>query len=147
MAAEAMTAQELTDLRLGTLDTAVSDWSTMHTKLSTLATGGGGTSAKALETQANAADWKGENATVSKQFVTKIAAEFQDVAGQAKSVHGILRDASADFKKHKEALQTVIDDVAKHNILINGSGSAIVSVPSGAAAGDADLPDSAPKIG
>ncbi|WP_406146530.1 hypothetical protein [Streptomyces sp. NBC_01012] len=135
-----MTAQELTDPRLGTLDTAVSDWSTMHTKLSTLATGGGGgTSAKALETQANAADWKGENATVSKQFVTKIAAEFQDVAGQAKSVHGILRDASADFKKHKEALQTVIDDVAKRNILINGSGSAIVSVPSGAAAGDGDI--------
>ncbi|MFJ8858284.1 hypothetical protein ACIRD8_07570 [Streptomyces sp. NPDC102451] len=37
-----MTAQELTNLRLGTLDTAVSDWETMHGKLDTLATGCGG---------------------------------------------------------------------------------------------------------
>ncbi|MFF8915643.1 hypothetical protein ACF08M_20535 [Streptomyces sp. NPDC015032] len=135
-----MTAQELTDLRLGTLDTAVSDWEKMHTKLETLATGeGGGTSAKGLRTQADAADWRGANATISKEFVTKIAVEFQDVAAQAKSVLGILRDASAAFKKHKAALRTVIDDVAKTNIYINAKGGAVASVPSGAAAGDGDI--------
>ncbi|WP_124274284.1 MULTISPECIES: hypothetical protein [unclassified Streptomyces] len=141
MAAEMMTAQELTDLRLGTLDTAVSDWEKMHGKLDTLATGGGGgVSAKALETQAKAADWSGANATISKEFVTKIAVEFQDVAGQAKSVLGILRDASAAFKKHKTALRTIIDDLAKHHIYINDKGGAIASVPSGAAAGKGDIP-------
>lgn len=127
-----MTAQELTDLRLGTLDTAVSDWEKMHGKLDTLATGvGGGVSAQRLRTQADAADWKGANATVSKEFVTKIAVEFQDVAGQAKSVLGILRDASAAFKKHKTDLRTVVDDVAKRNIYINAKGGAVASVPLG----------------
>ncbi|MEV8351199.1 hypothetical protein ACFVTT_02515 [Streptomyces niveus] len=141
MAAETMTAGELTNLRLGTLDTAVSDWEKMYPKLNTLATGsGGGASAKGLQTQAAAADWKGANATVTKEFVTKTAVEFQDVAAQAKSILGILRDASAAFKKHKADLRTVIDEVAKKNIYINDNGSAIASVPSGAAAGKGDIP-------
>ncbi|MEU4030016.1 hypothetical protein [Streptomyces anulatus] len=141
MATETLTAQELTDLRLGTLDTAVTDWETLSRRLKALSTGdGGGVNAKRLQTEANAADWNGLNATVTKDFVSKTAAEFQDVAGQATSVLGILRDASAAFKKHKSDLRTVIDDVAKQNIYINASGSAIASVPSGAAAGKGDIP-------
>ncbi|MFI1225587.1 MULTISPECIES: hypothetical protein [unclassified Streptomyces] len=141
MASETMTAQELTDLRLGTLDTAVTDWETMSKRLKRLSTGdGGGVNAKRLESEANAADWTGLNATVTKDFVTKTAVEFQDVAAQATSVLGLLRDASAAFKKHKAALTTVIDDVAKQNIYINAKGSAIASVPSGAAAGKGDIP-------
>ncbi|MFG2765868.1 hypothetical protein [Streptomyces rubiginosohelvolus] len=141
MATETMTAQELTDLRLGTLDTAVTDWETMSKRLKTLSTGeGGGVNAKRLQTEANAADWDGVNATVTKSFVTKTAVEFQDVAGQATSVLGILRDASAAFKKHKADLRTVIDDVAKRNIYINAKGGAVASVPSGAAAGNGDIP-------
>lgn len=135
-----MTVEELTSLRLGTLDTAVSDWETMHGKLDTLATGdGGGASAKALRSQANAADWKGVNASVSREFITKTAVEFQDVAAQAKSVLGILRDASAAFKAHQAALRTVVEDVAKANIHITPKGGAVASLPSGAAAGDADI--------
>ncbi|MFJ6442972.1 DUF6571 family protein [Streptomyces sp. NPDC091649] len=140
MATETMTAQELTDLRLGTLDTAVADWETMAKRLKTLSTGdGGGVNAKRLETEAKAADWQGLNATVTKEFVTKTAIEFQDVAGQATSVLGILRDAGAAFKKHKADLRTVIDDVAKQNIYINAKGGAVASVPSGAAAGTGDI--------
>ncbi|MEC4019183.1 hypothetical protein [Streptomyces sp. H27-D2] len=140
MAEAMMTMQELNDLRLGTLDTAVSDWGIMSGRLDTLSTGGhGDVSAKKLETKTNAADWKGVNATVSREFVTKTAVEFQDVAAEAKSVLGILREASAAFKKHKADLRTVVDDVAKTNIYINDKGGAVASVPSGAAAGDADI--------
>lgn len=136
-----MTAGELTNLRLGTLDSAVSDWEKMYAKLNTLATGegGGGASAKGLETRANGADWKGDNASVTKAFVTKTAVEFQDVAAQAKSVLGILRDASADLKKHKTDLRIVIDEVAKKNIYINDNGGAIASVPPSAVSGRTDI--------
>ncbi|MFJ3937736.1 hypothetical protein [Streptomyces parvus] len=141
MATETMTAQELTDLRLGTLDTAVTDWEAMSKRLKTLSTGeGGGVNAKRLQTEANAADWNGVNAAVTRSFVTKTAVEFQDVAGQATSVLGILRDASAALKKHKADLRTVIDDVAKRNIYINAKGGAVASLPSGAAAGNGDIP-------
>ncbi|CAM5233873.1 hypothetical protein SCALM49S_03195 [Streptomyces californicus] len=96
--------------------------------------------AQRLRAEATAADWSGVNAGVTRDFVTKTAAEFQDVAGQATSVLGILRDAGAAFKRHKADLRTVIDDVAKRNIYINAKGGAVASVPSGAAAGSGDIP-------
>ncbi|WP_405796951.1 hypothetical protein [Streptomyces sp. NBC_01506] len=146
MAAETMTAGELTNLRLGTLDGAVSDWEKMFAKLNTLATGeGGGASAQGLQTQTQAADWKGANATISREFVIKTAAESRDVAAQARSILGILRDSSAALKRHKSDLRALIDEVAKKNIYINDNGTAIVSVPSGAAAGKGDIPSRATK--
>ncbi|MFD7280088.1 DUF6571 family protein [Streptomyces sp. NPDC059862] len=140
MAADTLTAQELTDLRLGTLNTAVSDWKTMVGRLERLATGSDGElSAADLEKKANAADWKGVNATVSREFVTKTAAQFADAAAAAKSVLAVLRDAHSAFKQHKEDLRTAIDELAKNNIYVNGNGKVAASVPSGAAAGGADI--------
>ncbi|MFJ6697841.1 hypothetical protein ACIQM4_17475 [Streptomyces sp. NPDC091272] len=143
MTGRTMTVQVLTDLRLGTLQAAVSDWTTMHRKLETLATGGtgggagdpAGTSAEALRTKANAADWKGLNATVSRDFVTKTAAEFRDVAGEAKSVLGIMKDAHTSFTRHKADLATAIAELGKQGIYINGKGDALAPTPSPGAAG------------
>jgi hypothetical protein len=140
MATETLTAQELTDLRLGTLNTAVSDWKTMVGRLERLATGGDGeVSATDLEKRANAANWKGVNATVSREFVTKTAAQFADAAAEAKSVLAVLRDAHSAFTKHKEDLRAATDELAKSNIYVNGNGKVAASVPSGAAAGNADI--------
>ncbi|MFB7420581.1 hypothetical protein ACFC18_42985 [Streptomyces sp. NPDC056121] len=134
MAEKMMTAQELSSLRLGTLDTAVSDWETMSKRLDTISTGGhGDVSAKDLETKANAADWKGVNATVSREFVTKTAVEFQDVAGEAASVLGILKGASAAFKKHKTDLRTAESDLAKRNLHVDATGGVVRQEASGAA--------------
>ncbi|MFF9349937.1 hypothetical protein [Streptomyces sp. NPDC014734] len=140
MAAGTLTVQELTDLRLGTLNTAVSDWEVMAGRLENLTTGGdGGVNAGDRERKANAADWKGVNATVSREFVTKTATQFADAAAEAKSVLGILRDAHTTFAKHQENLRTAIDDLAKRNIYVTDKGQVTASVPSGAAAGDADI--------
>ncbi|MGW6155425.1 hypothetical protein ACWFRM_20125 [Streptomyces sp. NPDC055144] len=134
MAEKTMTAQELSNLRLGTLDTAVSDWETMSKRLDTLSTGGHGeVSAKDLETKANEADWKGVNATVSREFVTKTAVEFQDVAGEAASVLGILKDAGAAFKQHKTDLRTAESDLAKRNLHVDAKGGVVRQEASGAA--------------
>ncbi|MFH9816211.1 hypothetical protein [Streptomyces sp. NPDC017230] len=138
--ADTLTVQELTDLRLGGLKTAVDDWKTMTGRLEKLATGGDGgqVSGEGLRSKANAATWKGVNATVSREFVTKTAKQFSDAAAEAKSVHGLLQGAHSDFVKHKADLRTAIDDLAKRNIYVNGNGSVIASVPSGAAAGSSD---------
>lgn len=129
-----MTAQELHDLRLGSLDTAVSDWNTMAKRLDTLANGGkGDVSAEDLHKRALAADWKGVNATVSQEFVAKTAVEFQDVAREASSVLGILKDASAAFKQHKKNLETAESDLAKQNLHVNGKGEVVRQEASGAA--------------
>jgi hypothetical protein len=137
--ADTLTVQELTDLRLNSLKTAVDDWKTMTGRLEKLATGGDGqVSGEGLRSAANAATWQGVNATVSRGFVTKTAKQFSDAAAEAKSVHGLLHGAHSDFVKHKAALRTAIDDLAKRNIYVNGNGSVIASVPSGAAAGNSD---------
>ncbi|WP_330457557.1 hypothetical protein OIB37_11945 [Streptomyces sp. NBC_00820] len=137
MAADTLTVQELTDLRLGTLKTAVDDWKTMAGKLEMLATGGAGdVSASDLEKKAHAADWKGLNATVSREFVTKTAKQFADAAAEAKSILGLLSDAHADFTRHKRALSTAIDELAKQSIFVNGNGNVSSAVPPGAAAGN-----------
>ncbi|MER7199351.1 hypothetical protein CG723_15200 [Streptomyces sp. CB01635] len=134
MAEKTMTAQELSNLRLGTLDTAVSDWETMSKRLDTLSTGGHGeVSAKDLEAKANEADWKGVNATVSREFVTKTAVEFQDVAGEAASVLGILKDAGAAFKQHKTDLRTAESDLTKRNLHVDAKGGVVRQEASGAA--------------
>ncbi|MET7605695.1 DUF6571 family protein [Streptomyces avermitilis] len=134
-----LTATQLTNLRLGTLKTAVTDWEHMVRRLRVLATGegggGGGINAAQLKSHAEAANWKGVNATVGKSFVTKTASEFGDVVTEAESVLAILRDAHTAFTKHKADLRAVIDDVAKSGIYIDDKGQAHASVPSGAAAG------------
>lgn len=57
----------------GALDTAVTQWPEMITKLTQLQT-----DAKAMKTKSDGSTWKGENATVTKEFVTKTAKEFSD---------------------------------------------------------------------
>ncbi|MFF0289445.1 hypothetical protein [Streptomyces sp. NPDC005262] len=135
---------ELLNLRLGKLQSAVTDWGQMVSKLQSLATGEGsagtgGVNASELRVQAESAEWEGLNASVTRQFVTKTAAEFADVVTEARSVHKILQDSHDDLKKHKEDLQTTIDRWAKHNVHINENGGAVSSVPSGAAAGAAKI--------
>ncbi|MCF6526398.1 hypothetical protein [Streptomyces sp. JJ36] len=132
-----VTYQELSDLRLGKLKAAATDWETMVGKLEKIADGGdGGASAASLERKANGADWKGRNATVTKQFVTTTAKEFDDVVIAARSVHIILEGAHAKLKQCKEDLQTAVDKAAKKNIYVNDKGGVIASVPPPHVVGD-----------
>ncbi|MFF0064129.1 DUF6571 family protein [Streptomyces sp. NPDC005279] len=125
-----VTCQELQDLNLSKLNTAVTQWQQMLNKLVTLADGGdGGINAADLERKANAADWKGDNATVTKQFTTTTARQFDDMVTEARSIHKILEEAHANLKKHKEDLKTTIDTWAKKNVYIDDKGGAMYSGP------------------
>ncbi|MFD5116684.1 hypothetical protein ACFWNG_30955 [Streptomyces sp. NPDC058391] len=135
-----VTCQELQDLSLGRLQTAVTQWEQMVRKLTTLAEGGdGGINAADLERKAKTADWRGDNATVTKAFTTTTARQFDDILTEARSVHTILQGAHTALKKHKEDLLTTIARWSKKNIYINEKGAAVSAMPSGAAAGNAKL--------
>ncbi|MFI1940570.1 hypothetical protein ACH44C_25890 [Streptomyces purpureus] len=125
-----VTFQELQDLNLSKLNTAVTQWQQMLNKLVILAEGGdGGINAADLEKKANAADWKGDSATVTKQFTTTTARQFDDMVTEARSVHSILQDAHTDLKKQKDDLSTAVATWAKKNIYINANGNAQYSGP------------------
>ncbi|MEU9581586.1 DUF6571 family protein [Streptomyces chilikensis] len=127
-----LTVGELRDLRLGNLKKAVDDWRVMAGKLDKLAVGGSGdVSARDLERKAKAADWEGVNATVSREFVTKTAKQFEDAAAEAKDVLGILSDLASQMAKHKESLETAVSELKARNILVLGDGTIVDNGPKG----------------
>ncbi|NDZ67542.1 DUF6571 family protein [Streptomyces cyaneofuscatus] len=135
-----VTFQELNDLRLGKLQAAVTDWQAMIDKLVKVADGGGGAvSAADMDRKAKAADWKGQNATVTKDFVTVSAREFGDVVTVARSVHTILSGAHSKLTKHKSDLADAVSRAAKKNIYVNDKGMVNAAVPSPQAAGNAKI--------
>jgi hypothetical protein len=134
-----VTFRELNDLRLGKLKAAVTDWEQMAAKLARLASGEGDVSAAGLEKKAQSADWKGNNATVTKEFVTTTAGEFDDAVTAARSIHTILSGAHTKFAKHKADLRTAVDNAAKKNIYVSSEGTVSSSVPPPHVAGDADI--------
>ncbi|WP_158687599.1 hypothetical protein [Streptomyces sp. AA1529] len=111
-----VTFRQLHDLRLGTLKKAVADWKKMVDDLVELIGEDGkaqGTSSTGLTRRAQKADWVGENADVTKKFVTKTADEFHDVLATARSVHTILDGLHTKMKKHKEDLNEVVANADK----------------------------------
>ncbi|MEU3653741.1 DUF6571 family protein [Streptomyces sp. NPDC032161] len=99
------TFEQLLNARLGPLDTAVTQWTEMITKLTELQT-----DAKAMKSKADKATWRGENATVTKEFVTKSAKEFSDAVIEATSVRDLLKDAHALLKTAQSDLKDAYEN-------------------------------------
>ncbi|MET9808830.1 DUF6571 family protein [Streptomyces halstedii] len=95
------TFEQLLTARLGPLDTAVTQWTEMIGKLTSPLR----SDASAMKTKADKSSWKGENATVTKEFVTKAAKEFGDAVTEAESVRDLLKDAHTLFKTAQDDLK------------------------------------------
>ncbi|GHF55206.1 hypothetical protein PV376_22385 [Streptomyces sp. NRRL_ISP-5395] len=83
------TFEQLLTARLAPLATAVTQWTEMIGKLKSPLQ----TDAKAMESKAGKSSWAGDNASVTKEFVTKTANEFSDAVTEAESVRDLLSDA------------------------------------------------------
>ncbi|PCG85571.1 hypothetical protein CIB93_13555 [Streptomyces sp. WZ.A104] len=95
------TFEQLLTARLTPLATAVTQWTEMIGKLESPLQ----TDAKAMKSKADKSSWAGENATVTKEFVTKTANEFSDAVTEAESVRDLLKDAHALFKSAQDDLK------------------------------------------
>ncbi|MFD9845858.1 DUF6571 family protein [Streptomyces parvus] len=95
------TFEQLLTVRLGPMETAVTQWTEMIGKLKTPLQD----DAKAMKSKADKSTWKGENATVTKEFVTKTAKEFDDAVKEAESVRDLLKDAHGLFKSAQDDLK------------------------------------------
>ncbi|MEW2453525.1 hypothetical protein [Streptomyces albus] len=120
-----VTYRQLHDLRLGALKKAVTDWKDVVDGLIELVGEDGhgqGTTAAGLAKKAGGADWAGNNADVTKKFVTKTAAEFQDALATAKSVHTTLNGLYTEMKAHKDALEDIVANADKGiHVTANGT--------------------------
>lgn len=124
--------QQLLNLKTKPLDSAIDDWAAMAKKLKELAKDAGDMSSYTQGT-----DWKGENASVTKPFVMRTAAEFQDAVTQAESMTNILRDAYGELTRAKADLQAIYEN-PPHGLKIDPDG--VITHPEGSseAPGDTD---------
>ncbi|WP_030216872.1 hypothetical protein [Streptomyces sp. NRRL WC-3626] len=129
--------ENLLNARLGSLKNAVDDWTETVKKLEKLEE----KAAKGLLKKAGKADWKGENAGVTLPFVRKTAKEFCDAATEAQSIRNILRDALAEFKAAKKALQDVVEAAHGKGLHITADGSVEYLVHPGRRSKDFTGPD------
>ncbi|MEU4108214.1 DUF6571 family protein [Streptomyces sp. NPDC027717] len=110
---------DLLHARLGGMQDAVNDWSETVKKLKTLQE----KAENGMQRKAEKADWKGQNAGVTRPFIKKTAKEFGDAAKEAESIRNILRDALAEFKASKKKLADIVDAAPGKGMRIGTDGS------------------------
>ncbi|MER6350026.1 hypothetical protein ACWC10_30405 [Streptomyces sp. NPDC001595] len=103
------TYSDLMALDLTKLGTAASDWKTMAADLAKLTTD----VRDGLSKKAEAARWKGLNATVTKEFVGKTAKEFTDLHTEAVSIANVLTDAHEELTRYQQQARTLTDSARK----------------------------------
>ncbi|GAA3639803.1 DUF6571 family protein [Streptomyces chitinivorans] len=117
-----LTFTDLYGFSFSGLSDAVSDWESVVTELGELAD----EARTGMAAKAEKADWKGENATVTKPFVRKTAKEFDDAAAQARSIRNILRDAHTDLKSVQADLIKAVEGGREQGIRVRDNGDGTV---------------------
>ncbi|MFJ3223240.1 hypothetical protein ACIPJS_07705 [Streptomyces sp. NPDC086783] len=100
------TYSDLIALDLGRLSTAVTDWETTAGNLATLHSD----ARDGLLKKAEAARWRGVNATVTRDFVRKTAKEFGDLLKEAQSIHAVLADAHTELVQIQKRAKALTDE-------------------------------------
>jgi predicted RNA-binding protein with EMAP domain len=118
---------DLDALRYGNfsqLGEAITDWEQMVKKLAGLKKD----AEDNLKAKADKADWKGANASVSRQFIAKTVAEFTDAHTQADSIARILRDTRGELVSCRAQLNDVISRASKQHLSVSDTGQGSFTV-------------------
>ncbi|MFD0003533.1 hypothetical protein ACFVJ4_14070 [Streptomyces sp. NPDC127178] len=118
---------DLDALRYGNfskLGEAITDWEQMTKKLADLQKD----AENNLKAKADKAKWAGVNATVSREFITKTAAEFADAHTQANSITKILSDTRGELIGYRTQLNDAISRATQQNISVIDTGDGTFAV-------------------
>ncbi len=106
------------------LGEAVTDWEQMTKKLADLKKD----AEDNLKAKADKAKWAGVNATVTREFIAKTAAEFTDAHTQADSVTKILSDTRGELVGYRTQLNDAITRGAQQNLTVIDTGEGTFTV-------------------
>ncbi|WP_411148593.1 hypothetical protein [Streptomyces sp. A30] len=106
----AFTYLDLTEIDLGTLGTAVSDWKDTVDGLKALTEN----AQKGMQAKSDRARWAGVNATVTREFVTKTKKEISDLHTEASSIHQVLSDAHTELVSLQKQVRTAVETDASN---------------------------------
>ncbi|MCT4354059.1 hypothetical protein M5362_13055 [Streptomyces sp. Je 1-79] len=100
------------------LDDTVTDWTSMLTKLESLKKDAhDGLRGKALK-----ANWAGDNAVITREFVGKTSGEFGDAVTQATSIRNIMQDTRDELKNQQRLLKDAIERGRGKNLTVTANG-------------------------
>ncbi|MET9812069.1 hypothetical protein [Streptomyces sp. NPDC006355] len=106
------------------LGEAITDWEQMTKKLADLQKD----AENNLKSKADKADWVGVNASVSREFIAKTAAEFADAHTQANSITKILSDTRGELIGYRTQLNEVIARGTQQNMTVIDTGEGTFTV-------------------
>ncbi|SOD86006.1 hypothetical protein [Streptomyces sp. Ag109_G2-15] len=106
------------------LGEAVTDWEQMTRKLADLRKD----AENNLKAKADTAKWAGVNATVSREFIDKTAAEFADAHTQADSITKILSDTRGELIGYRTQLNDAIRRASEQNLTVVDTGCGTFTV-------------------
>ncbi|MER6559883.1 hypothetical protein ABT300_19545 [Streptomyces sp. NPDC001027] len=109
---------------LSKLGEAVTDWQQMTKKLADLQKD----AETNLKAKADTARWAGVNATVSREFITRTAAEFADAHTQADSIAKILSDTHGELVSFRTQLTAAITRGTQQNLSVIDTGEGTFTV-------------------
>ncbi|MFF1547510.1 hypothetical protein [Streptomyces sp. NPDC058291] len=106
------------------LGEAVTDWEQMTKKLADLQKD----AESNLKAKADTAKWAGVNATVSREFIAKTAAEFADAHTQADSVTKILSDTHGELIGYRTQVNDAIRRATEQHLTVVDTGEGTFTV-------------------
>jgi hypothetical protein len=106
------------------LGEAVTDWEQMTKNLADLRKD----AEDNLKAKADKADWAGVNATVTRGFIDRTAAEFADAHTQADSITKILSDTRSELIDYRTQLNDAIERAAEQNLTVVDTGGGTFTV-------------------
>ncbi|RKN05074.1 hypothetical protein [Streptomyces radicis] len=118
MARGSLTFEELLHLSLGQLDEAVGEWDLQVQRLDEMKE-----NAEAMVRRTRRANWRGENADVTTEFVTEQGEQFEAARRQAATLRELVRDGHQRLKTSKDRLTTLVEtDAPALGVHISASG-------------------------
>ncbi|GFH37192.1 hypothetical protein SCWH03_34280 [Streptomyces pacificus] len=116
---------ELMEVDLGKLGTAVTDWKRVAGEMQRL----GGEARDGMKAKAGKARWEGVNAGVTRDFVGKTVKEFADLHAEAQSIFSVLDDAHTELKRIQQQARSVTADAKEAGFSVTGrkGGSVVIA--------------------
>ncbi|MFF7332966.1 hypothetical protein [Streptomyces sp. NPDC008150] len=125
---------DLSEVDLGKLGTAVSDWKSTVDGLKKLAVD----ARDGMRAKSDSAHWAGVNATVTREFITKTAKEVSDLHTEANSIYQVLDDGHTQLAALQKQLRSTVTDATGRGITVEDIGGGKVRLYYRHVRGDTD---------
>lgn len=119
-----ITYNDLMQVDLGRLSTAVSDWKKAVAHLKQLEDD----ARDGLKKKSDRARWEGVNAGVTREFVNKTTKEFADLHTEANSIFQVLDDAHRELEALQKSVRTLTAEAKDKGYTVQDNGDGTVSV-------------------